>query len=426
MASVRQLKEPNREGKRPWVVEYTDAAGKRRRATPSTGLKKDAEQLRQKIERELHDDTHVAKADTMTVREGMEIWLKDCDRRHHIGDMSGNCLTSYRYYARHWMPAIGRILVARLTAEHLQARLDELAMTYSDATLKGARRMMKTFLFHMQRIKVVKRHILVDAKLNVPKRKNTKPKMPTKHEIVAILRAVERLGPTEHHQGFHTRRVVVLLAMFCGLRRGEIAGLQWENVDLANRVVRIRHSYSRYDGLKDPKSEAGNRDVPMPQIVCDALATLLGFMQLTLQFKEDPRNDMYKKRIYRDRFISPPPYDPAFTPHGFVITTRDGKPASLENMSNDFIGHVVRKAGLPAEARARIGLHSLRHAFVSLLVENGTPIANLTKLVGHSSVAVTHSIYTHMFADDDGDRLAIERAVMQFDATKTRFMELNH
>ncbi len=57
---------------------------------------------------------------------------------------------------------------------------------------------------------------------------------------------------------------------------------------------------------------------------------------------------------------------------------------------------------------------------MSLLVENRTPIANLTKLVGHASVATTHSIYSHMFADDDGDRLAIERAAMQFDATKTR------
>ncbi len=281
------------------------------------------------------------------------MWLKDGRRRHKIGDLSGNCLASYEYYAKHWMPAIGRITVAQLRVEHLQAHIDHMALTYSDSTLKGARRMMKTFLFFMQKLKVVKRHILMDEKLNVPKRKSNKPKMPTKNEIVAIIRALDRPHATEHHQGFHTRRVVVLLAMFCGLRRGEIAGLQWENVDLANGVVRVRHSYSRYDGLKDPKSEAGARDVPMPEIVREALKTLLGFMQLTMEFNEDPRNFQYKKRIYRDRFITPPPPNPDFEPLGYVITTRDGKPCSLENMSNDFI--VMSSARLDCPPRRERG-----------------------------------------------------------------------
>ncbi len=73
MASVRRLK-PN-DPKSPWIVEYTDASGKRRRKMPKTGLKKDAEALRLKIEREMGDGVHVAKPTTF--REVTDNWIKE-------------------------------------------------------------------------------------------------------------------------------------------------------------------------------------------------------------------------------------------------------------------------------------------------------------------------------------------------------------
>lgn len=425
MASVRQLTKPNREGKRPWVVEYTDSTGKRRRETPPSGLKKDADRLRQKIERELDDKTHVAATDTLSLKAAYDIYFEDCLRRQKIGDLSGNTVHGIKYLMGLILPSLGSKRLTEVSIEVLQAQFDKLSATYSATSLKDLRSVVRTFLRFAVRRKYIKRNVLVDDNVRLPKGKSTKPPMPTKDEIAAILGAIERRHPTEHFQGFHARRVVVLLALFCGLRRGEIAGLQWHNVDFAKSVVRVRNSFSQYDGLKGPKTDAGERDVPMPPIVCDALMKLIAYWQLQMKFDADPRNREYKKRIYREDFMTPPPVEGDVRPCGYVVTTRDGQPVQLKNMSMDFVGHVMMKAGIPSEARNRLGLHSLRHAFVSLLIEDGIAPLSLMKLVGHASLTTTYNVYAHLFPREDAERTAVERIASGFNATRTRQIELS-
>src|SRR5262249_27321667 len=68
---------------------------------------------------------------------------------------------------------------------------------------------------------------------------------------------------------------IVLLALLCGLRRGEILALRWSNVDLDRKVLRVRQSLeeTRSGGVrfKEPKSKAGRRDITMPDVVIDTL-----------------------------------------------------------------------------------------------------------------------------------------------------------
>ena len=66
-------------------------------------------------------------------------------------------------------------------------------------------------------------------------------------------------------------KCAVYIAAFCGLRRGEIMGLRLANVDLANRVLQIRHNLIDYDEMKGPKTRAGVRDVPMPGVLADMI-----------------------------------------------------------------------------------------------------------------------------------------------------------
>lgn len=79
MASVRQLPTPRKDGKRPWVCDYTDAGGKRRRITPKSGLKRDADAARLRIEAELAGGTHIAPSSALTVEAVCERYLRHMD-----------------------------------------------------------------------------------------------------------------------------------------------------------------------------------------------------------------------------------------------------------------------------------------------------------------------------------------------------------
>ena len=119
MASVRKLY-PN-DPKSKWVVEYTDAAGKRRRKTPNTGLKKDAERIKQQIERDLGDDVHMAKSESATMAEVVDEWMKDVDLRARIGDrMTLNTAYCYKgYVGKHIKPDLGRLVIVDITPQYL-------------------------------------------------------------------------------------------------------------------------------------------------------------------------------------------------------------------------------------------------------------------------------------------------------------------
>jgi integrase len=81
MASVRQLTKPNREGKRPWVVEYTDSAGRRRRTTPKSGMKVDADKMRVEVERELGTGLHVVKGSAPSAKDIARLMTQLADMR---------------------------------------------------------------------------------------------------------------------------------------------------------------------------------------------------------------------------------------------------------------------------------------------------------------------------------------------------------
>ncbi len=178
------------------------------------------------------------------------------------------------------------------------------------------------------------------------------------------------------------RRVFVVLALFCGMRLGEICGLQWEFVDFAAGRIRVRHSYSEVNGLKQPKTHASVRDVPMVPIVRAALAEL------------------------RDHLGGPD--------EGFLFMSCGGK-----NMRSGFdIGvwrPLMKKAGLahPAPEGQRYGrpefhFHALRHAAVSLLIAKGLNGHQVAPFVGHSKVSSRPlDVYGHLFPEDN----AVESAM---------------
>lgn len=388
MASVRQLTTPNREGKRPWVVEYTDPSGKRRRATPPSGLKKDADKLRQKIEREIEDGAHVAKSETVTLGDAVQAWLEEIERRHRLGDsMAGSTLHGYRGAAlNHVVPEMGARLLTTIDAATIQQMIDRKADALAHKTCKRLRTVFAQSLRLAVRRGWIKRHPMVDDPIRIPGGARRKEiVVPSKAELAKLLKTMFEHKPYRKVTGEAGRSLILSLSLFTGLRRGEIAGLQWEDIDFAQRQINVRHSLSRQDGLKETKTKSGRRTIPL----APALASIF---------------DKYAE-------------DTGASRTGQLLRTKGGNPYQLDAIGSREWCLIMRDAEFLVDGRPKYSLHVMRHAFISLMIEQGVQPIVIKGVAGHARISTTMDTYGHLFPENAEARRGVLGVGEQFAAT---------
>jgi integrase len=160
-----------------------------------------------------------------------------------------------------------------------------------------------------------------------------------------------------------------VLAVYLGLRRAELLGLQWEDVDLEEGTLEVVRTLQRVDGalrFVPPKTRHSRRTVPLPGPCVDAL--------------KGHRTRQDKERLA---------LGPQWQDHGMVFATTVGTPIEPDNLSRSW--YKVR--GALGEPQPRF--HDLRHTCVSLLLAEGAPPHVVQQIVGHSAIDVTMSIYAH-------------------------------
>jgi integrase len=159
----------------------------------------------------------------------------------------------------------------------------------------------------------------------------------------------------------------------CGLRRGELCGLMWSDIDLDAGTVTVGRSRVLVNGqviTKAPKSERGYRVLPVDPATVGALRALCDLQQ-----------------------IEGSDASPAYAASGHVAVDELGAPVHPEWVSDEF-DRIAARAGLP-----RIRLHDLRHSANSLMAAAGVPDHIRAAWCGHT-VAVNTSVYTHARQDD--------------------------
>ena len=214
-----------------------------------------------------------------------------------------------------------------------------------------------------------------------PMSKVAKPKIDTPEKqalgadkVHALLGA---LNPAEYME------CGVILATTLGLRRGEVVGLSWGDVDFRELTVHVRHSYDDVGNLNPTKTKAGNRVLPMPDIVFDALQ---------------------KRREAEIAFFSNYAKD-------LLETDKDGHVVGLVSAAPiiaDPWGNRIHPSGLGHwwyKRRADFGLdgwrlHDLRHSFLTVAAQQGIHPSVMQKLAGHSTSRLTMDVYTHANLED--------------------------
>jgi len=160
------------------------------------------------------------------------------------------------------------------------------------------------------------------------------------------------------------RRAFVGLLAFAGLRLSEALAVVWGDVDLDGGVVQVRCQLEHGTLARvEPKTTAAVRDVEVGE----------DFVSILRAWK------------LRSRFSGP---------SNFVVTTASGAPLDQRGASRR-LDWIVKQAGLDVEGFARITPHQLRYTYGSLLLEAGGQPATVSRLMGHTNIAITQGIYQH-------------------------------
>ena len=210
---------------------------------------------------------------------------------------------------------------------------------------------------------------------SVPKKSETndkKVKPFTLEEQKKFLKAIEG----------HRHEVLFLVALYTGLREGEILALTWNDIDFIKNTITISKTVSivvditkesrskGYISIGTPKTVKGNRVVPLPDFLVKRLKQYKLFkkeesLKIGIQFKES--NNLF--------------------------TTRNGTMLSAVNLQRMF-KEILLKAGI--ENRK---FHDLRHTYATRLFELGESAKTVQELLGHSSISMTLDIYTHVLKE---------------------------
>ena len=173
-----------------------------------------------------------------------------------------------------------------------------------------------------------------------------------------------------------------LLALLCGLRRGELAGLRWSDVDFEGRVLHIRNQRQRLEGVGvvdlAPKSRAGRRDIPMPPLVYDTLS-----------------REFRRQRLQQAKGAILPAY---------VVSGVDNRPIDPHRLNR------ALSVDMSSCHLRPINLHGLRHSMATAAVAAGIPIKVLQSLLGHAQYSTTADVYAHVLM---GERIAAMEALQR-------------
>lgn len=170
--------------------------------------------------------------------------------------------------------------------------------------------------------------------------------------------------------------VMVQLFLHTGMRRAEMLGLEWRDIDFINNCIHIRRNslYTAEKGIFEgnTKNESSNRVIKGSETA----------MQLFKDYRE------WQNYIIEEMGT-------AWSGTGRIFTANDGKPMHPDTISGWFHKFIKRK-GLP-----KISIHSLRHTNATLMIASGVPLKTVSSRLGHASVNTTGAIYAHAIKSAD-------------------------
>ncbi|MFE7610931.1 site-specific integrase [Streptomyces celluloflavus] len=304
----------------------------------------------------------LAKADSGTpvptrsakLAEWLPYWLEEIVKPQRKRTTAAKYETHIRLYL---VPYLGKKTLEKLSVRDVRTALARISKASAPATAKESHRVLRSALSAACREELIVRNVvkLVEA----PKVDTYEGQLWTLEQTLAFILATRR----------DPLYAAFMLAVGLGLRRGEIVGLRWQDIDLDSRTVQIRKQRQRVRGeyYEDDTKNRRKRTLPLPLLCVAPL-----------------RWQRLRQAAMRDKAGA------GWHASDLVFTTRTGQPVEGSNVLRSF-HRLTAKAGLP-----RIRVHDARHGAATLLAAGNVHPRVAMEILGHSKISVTMDIYTHV------------------------------
>ena len=346
-------------------ARYTDAKGKRR-----TVYGKTKGEVREKLTESLADRDKglTYDGDSISLQEHLDRWLETSVK----GSVKPITYEAYERMCRvHIKPStIGKVKLSKLTPGHLQRFYQEklndglapASVRYMHATLHRA-------LKQAHRWRLVRENVAAA----------TDPPIPQPEEIRPL--SAEQVKSLLSEAKGKRLEALFVVAVTAGLRIGELSSIQWSDLDIENRTLRIRRTLSRAKNgprYTTPKNGRG-RNIKLTAMATEAL----------------------KRHLIRqkaERLAAGTKWED----DNLIFCRDDGRPLTRDMVARSHLRPILKRAGLPEDCTP----HQLRHTCATLLLSRGVHPKFVQELLGHSSIAQTLDRYSH-WIPSMGDQTAI-------------------
>ena len=275
------------------------------------------------------------------------------------------------------IPMFGKLKLNEIKSYHVQQYIDYLttqkpredgrAGSISASTVKRYTTVFRSILTLAYKLQYMEDDVGLSRRLEFPKEQTIEVNAFSEDETATILQALD-------DESLHIQ-VLVYIALFTGMRRGEIVGLKWDDFDFEKHLVYVRRSiYKPKDGKaqeKPPKSQSSIRCISIPDVLCETL---------------------FRYREQQNRHISY--MGDAWHNLNYVFTEENGLVMNPQTPTKQF-DHFLKRHNI-----RHLKFHGLRHTSATLLLANGCDIKTVSMRLGHSDIETTNR-YVHALEASD-------------------------
>ena len=358
LLKIRKRKDGRWEGR--YTVGHDPETGK---AIIKNVLGKTQAEVKEKLKKAIEENVGIdyGRARTYTVGSWLEVWMENYAK---LKLRPSTFKTSQGFLQNHIKPQIGNIPLAELSSLDLQkfykhllegGRVDRIEAKknpkgLAPKTVRNIHQMICSAYNLAMEQKLVNKSPTQGCAL--PKVEHKEMKTLTADQLSAFFREAKESGVYE----------LYYLDLATGLRRGELLGLKWTDVDFDRGALKIQRAISRQNGkvVEAPlKTKNAYRTLPLSADAIDILKT-------------------QKKKVSSSEWVFPSP---------------TGGPMSPDSVLH-MLHRVLKRAGLP-----RIRFHDLRHTFATMALQNGVDVKTVSSMLGHYSAGFTLDTYAHVTTD---------------------------
>ena len=314
-----------------------------------------------------------SESSAMRLEEYLTFWLDNVA----VHDLRPSTFSRYRALIRDYIvPNLGRKKLNRLAPVDVRALMSTLGRTkgksgrlLSPRTVQFIHAVLRSALQHAVREELIGRNV---AKLVSPPRATPPEVTPLAPDVAQRFLRVANM---------HWLAALWLILLTTGLRRGEVLGLTWSDVDLDADTLRVRRTVQKLDGafvFGEPKSARSRRVLTLPAVCIEAL-------------RRQPEINRGRATGEQRRV--------AGQPADLVFVSTSGQPVDPRSVNRAFDRLLVRADVPPSR------VHDLRHTCATLLLSEGASDREVMELLGHSSIGITMNTYAHVL-DDSKRRMA--------------------